>query len=278
MKIKTPIPPKLAQRILRSFLRDDLAEDVHGDLEEKFYVTLKSKSLFAAKLNYWHQVLSYLRPFAVRKSKQKHSNHYAMFQSYFKIGWRNLLKNKGYSLINIGGLAMGMAVALLIGFWMLDELSFNRYHKNYDTIGKVYRLNNWGEGIEASTPQVVGLGSLLKTEYSSQFKQVVMVRQRMEERVFTLGENKLTQGGYFMQPEGVEMFSLRMLAGDGPKSLKDMKSIILSASLARKLFGSDEPVNKIISMDGAFDLIVTGVYEDLPKNSDFYGAMFFAPL
>ena len=74
-----------------------------------------------------------------------------MFQSYFKIGWRNLLKNKGYSLINIGGLAMGMAVALLIGFWILDELSFNRYHQNYDTIGKVYRLNNFEEGIEAST-------------------------------------------------------------------------------------------------------------------------------
>ena len=159
-----------------------------------------------------------------------------MFQNYFKIGWRNLLKNKGYSLINIGGLAMGMAVALLIGFWMLDELSFNRYHKNYATIGKVYRLNNWGEGIEASTPQVVGLGSLLRAEYSSQFKNVVMIRQRLEERVLSLGENRLTQGGYFMQPDGVEMFSLKMLAGDARKALTDMKSIILSESLSRKLF------------------------------------------
>ena len=190
MKIKTPTPPKLAQRILNGFLRDDLAEEVLGDLEEKFYVALKTKSLFTAKLGYWYQVLHYLRPFAIRKSRPIHSNHYAMFQSYFKIGWRNLLKNKGYSLINIGGLAMGMAVALLIGFWMLDELSFNQYHKNYDTIGKVYRLNNWGEGIEASTPQVVGLGSLLRTEYSSQFKHVVMVRQRMEERVLSLGRKQ----------------------------------------------------------------------------------------
>ena len=177
-----------------------------------------------------------------------------MFQSYFKIGWRNLLKNKGYSSINIGGLALGMAVALLIAFWMLDELSFNQYHKNYPTIGKVYRLNNWGEGIEASTPQVVGLGSLLRAEYSSQFKNVVMIRQRMEERVLSLGENRLTQGGYFMQPDGVEMFSLRMLAGDSRNALKDMKSIILSESLARKLFGNDEALNKIISMDGATDL------------------------
>ena len=123
--------PRLAQKILLRFLREDLAEEVLGDLEEKFYVTCKTRSVYKAKLGYWYQVLHYLRPFAIRKSKPIHSNHYAMFQSYFKIGWRNLLKNKGYSLINIGGLAMGMAVALLIGFWMLDELSFNQYHKNY---------------------------------------------------------------------------------------------------------------------------------------------------
>ena len=98
-----------------------------------------------------------------------HTNNYAMFRSYFKIGWRNLLKNKGYSLINIGGLAMGMAVALLISFWMLDELAFNRYHKNYSTIGKVYRLNSWGGEIQASTAHVVGLGSLLRAEYGAQF-------------------------------------------------------------------------------------------------------------
>jgi putative ABC transport system permease protein len=278
VKIERSTPPKLAQRILQSFLRDDLAEEVQGDLEEKFNVTLKSKSLFAAKLNYWHQVLSYLRPFAIRKSKPFRSNQYAMFQSYFKIGWRNLLKNKGYSLINIGGLAMGMAVATLIGFWIQDELSFNRYHQNYDTIGKIYRLNNFEEGIEASTPQMVALGPLLRTEYSTQFKNVVMVRQRLEERVLSLGEDKLTQGGYFMEPAGVQMFSLKMLRGDSRNALKDMKSIILSASLASKLFGKNDVVNKIISMDGATDLTVTGVYEDLPKNSEFYGTMFFAPL
>ena len=270
--------PRLAKEILLRFLREDLAEEVLGDLEEKFYVTCKTRSVYKAKLDYWYQVIHYARPFAIRKSKPIHYNHYAMFQSYFKIVWRNLLKNKGYSLINIGGLAMGMVIAMLIGFWIQDELSFNRYHQNYDTIGKVYRLNDFEEGIEASTPQMVALGSLLRTEYSTQFKDVVMIRQRLEERVLSLGENKLTQGGYFMEPAGVEMFSLKMLVGDSRNALKDMKSIILSTSLARKLFGNDEPLNKIISMDGTTDLTVTGVYDDLPKNTEFYGTMFFAPL
>lgn len=278
MKQNNTIPPKVAQKILLSFLRDDLADEVLGDLEEKFYCSLKIKSRFSADLNYWYQVFHYLRPFALRKSTPIYLNHYAMFQSYFKIGWRNLIKNKGYSAINIGGLAMGMAVALLVGLWMQDELSFNKYHKNYDTIAKVYRNNNWGEDTESSTSLMVGVGTLLRSEYGSHFRNVVMVRQRVEERVIAFGEKRLTQGGYFMQPEGVEMFSLKMIHGSGKKFLDDMMSIILSESLAKKLFGSEDPVNKIVSMDGISELTVTGVYEDLPKNSEFYGAAYFAPL
>ena len=201
-----------------------------------------------------------------------------MYQSYFKIGWRNLIKNKGYSLINIGGLALGMAVALLISLWIRDESLFNQYHKNYATIAKVHRNNNWGEGIETSTSLVTGLGSLLRSEYGSHFKDVVMIRGRIEERVLSFEDKKLTQGGYFMQPEGVEMFSLKMIHGSGKRVLDDMMSVILSESLSRKLFGNADPVNKIINMDGLNDLIVTGVYEDLPKNSEFHAATFFAPL
>lgn len=278
MKRTNNKPPRLAKRVLLSFLRDDLAEEVLGDLDEKFYLMLKSRSPLLAKLNYWMQVSHYLRPFAIKNFNTVHINNYAMFQSYFKIGWRNLLRNKGYSLINIGGLAMGMAVALLIGLWMTDELSFNRYHKNYSTIGKVYRLNSWGGEIEASTAHVVGLGSLLRAEYGAQFKNVVMIRQRIEKRVLSIEENRMTQEGYFMQPEGVEMFSLKMLSGDSRNALREMNSIIVSRALAHKLFGNDDAVNKIITMDGTTDLKVTGVYEDLPKNSDLYQATFFAPL
>jgi putative ABC transport system permease protein len=85
----TNSPPKLGRKILLGFLRDDLAEEVLGDLEEKFYWTVKNRSLFRAKVNYWYEVLNYIRPFAIRKSRPIYLNHYAMFQNYFKIGWRN---------------------------------------------------------------------------------------------------------------------------------------------------------------------------------------------
>src|SRR5260221_4651973 len=120
LKSRTPIPPQFAKKLLTWFLRDDLAEEVHGDLEEKFVAMVKNKSLLRAKLNYWYQVVNYIRPFAIRKKKSRSSNHYDMFQNYFKIGFRNLTRNKGYSFINIGGLAIGMAVAMPIGLWIYD--------------------------------------------------------------------------------------------------------------------------------------------------------------
>lgn len=270
--------PKLAKRFLLCFLRTDLQEEVLGDLEESFQASLKSGSLLKANTNYWYQVFKYLRPFAIRKFQSVNINHTAMYQSYLKIGWRNLIRNKGYSIINIGGLALGMTITLLIGLWIKDEFSFNMYHKNYDTIAKIYRTNDWGDGIESSTSQVAGLGTLLRAEYGSHFKSVAMIRQRVEDRVIAFGENRFTQGGYFMQPEGVDMFSLRMIQGSSKASLNDMSSIILSESLAKKLFGDQDPLNNIVTMDGASNLLVTGVYEDLPKNSELFDATFFAPL
>ena len=125
MKRINSSPPNLANKLLDKFLRADLAEEVRGDLEEKFYVTLKKKSTIRAKLNYWYQVINYIRPFAIKKSKPHYSNNTAMLQNYFKIGWRNLSKQKMYSSIKIGGFALGIAACLLIALFIRDELSYD---------------------------------------------------------------------------------------------------------------------------------------------------------
>src|SRR6187549_4237130 len=140
-------PPTLATRLLLLFLRDDLAEEVQGDLEEKYLRSLKNKSTLRAQLNYWYQVINYLRPFAIRKTQNIYINDYAMFQSYFKIGWRNMIRNVGYTSINVGGLAVGMAVAILNGLWIWDELSFNKYFQNYDRIAQVGMRGHSPDGI-----------------------------------------------------------------------------------------------------------------------------------
>src|SRR5688500_5849534 len=128
------IAPKFARKILLRFLRDDLAEEVLGDLEENFYSLVKKKSLFRARMNYWYQVFNYLRPFAIRKSRSLRLNDCAMFQHYFKISWRNMLKSKGYSFINVSGLSIGLACCMLIFLYTKDEISYDRFHDKKDRI------------------------------------------------------------------------------------------------------------------------------------------------
>src|SRR4029078_5377355 len=98
-----------------------------------------------------------------------------MFKNYFKIAWRNLSKNKTSSFINISGLAVGMAVAILIGLWIFDELSFNRYHKNYDRIVKVMDHQSWHGDKNTNDYLPIPLGTKLNSEYASDFKHVTMV-------------------------------------------------------------------------------------------------------
>src|SRR5688572_8271484 len=99
MKKRGIHPPPIARKMLSSFLRHDFAEDVMGDLDEKFYSILKNRSAFVARMNYWFQVFNYLRPFAIRKYRnQTHSM--MMYGNYFQIGWRNMLRNKAYVGIN----------------------------------------------------------------------------------------------------------------------------------------------------------------------------------
>src|SRR5690606_21132261 len=130
----------------------------------------RERGKIKADIRFIIDVLLLFRPGIIRPAEgYRNLNTYGMYKRYFKIGWRNLLRNKGYSAINIGGLALGMAVAMLIGLWVQDELSFNKYHQNYETIGQVYRTETWGGETEANTAHVTGLGTLLKTEYGSHF-------------------------------------------------------------------------------------------------------------
>ncbi len=139
MNSKNHFPPRAAQRFLNWFLRSDLAEEVHGDLEEQFYSRLENTSLSKAKFNYWYQVLNYLRPFAISKSTSTLLNQYAMFRNYFKISIRSLYKQKLYSLINIGGLAVGLTCFILIFLFVQHELSYDRFYTNADRIYRIYQ-------------------------------------------------------------------------------------------------------------------------------------------
>ncbi|OEJ99808.1 ABC transporter permease [Roseivirga misakiensis] len=274
-------PPRLAEKLLCWFLKDELAEEVQGDLEEKFYLKIRLNSLKEARRNYWVQVFGYLRPFALKKINSPRLfgiNNNTMFKHNLLISYRNLLKNKTYSLINIGGLAAGMTVALLIGLWVNDELSFNKYHENYDRIVQVLhqRERNNGE-VMTNTSQVSQLGPHLKENYPHFFDKVVLMPYRTDEVLLSVDRNSFNQTGRYMQPDGPELLGLKMIHGTR-LGLEDMNSIMLSESLSKKLFGQADPMGQLVKLRAMTDMIVTGIYKDIPKNSAFRDAQFVAPL
>ena len=198
-----------------------------------------------------------------------------MIKNYLKIAWRNLIKNKVSSLINIGGLAVGMAVVMLIGLWIYDELSFDKYHENHDRIAQVVQnvTNNGEVQTWFSTPYP--LGDVLRKSYSGDFKYVVR-SVAAGDHIVTLGEKKLTQQGIFFDADAPEMLSLKMLKGNRG-ALKDPSSVIISQSLAKAYFGDSDPMTKVLRLDNQMNVKVMGVYEDLPKNTTFSGTAFMAP-
>ncbi len=198
-----------------------------------------------------------------------------MIKNYFKVAWRNLVKSKGYSAINIGGLAVGMAVAMLIGLWVYDELSFDKYHKNHDRIAQVMQHANFNGKVETQTSNPALMGPELRNKYGDNFKYVVQ-SSWTGGHLLSVGDKHITKVGTFFEPDAPDMLSLKMLKGTRA-GLKDPYSIILSASAAESIFGKDDPINKVVKLDRNVDLKVTGVYEDLPDNTSFRDTKIMMP-
>ncbi|WP_299533486.1 ABC transporter permease [Ulvibacterium sp.] len=198
-----------------------------------------------------------------------------MFKNYLKIAWRNLWKNKGYSAIHIGGLGVGIAVVLLIGLWVHDELTFNTVHKNYDHVAKVL-MNKTING-EKRTRHIIPypLGDELRNIYGDHFEHVVM-SSSPSNYVLSKDEKQLIRNGAFMEEDAMRMFSLPMVSGNW-NGLMEPNSIVLSRATARMLLGNDNPIGQQIRINNALDVLVTGVFEDLPFNSELRDLKFIAP-
>lgn len=201
-----------------------------------------------------------------------------MIKNYLKIAWRNLLKNKAQTFINVTGLSVGMAVAILIGLWIWDELSFNKYFKSYDHIVQVMQHQTLNGNVLTQTSMPIPLGTKLRQDYTGtnkDFKYMVL-SSWTEEHVLTHGDKKLNQLGNFMQAEAPDLFTLNMLKGTR-KALIDPSSILLSEKAAKAIFGNADPINQVLKIDNSWNVKVTGVYQDMPNNTDLRDVAFISP-
>lgn len=268
MKTQQHGPPEVFHRFFRWFCHPGLLNYIEGDLLELYNERLKISGKRTANIKFITDVLLLFRPGIIRPANGIQSvNNYAMFKSYFKIGWRNLLKNKGYSLINIGGLATGMAVAILIGLWVYDEVSYDKNFTNYHRIARVMQNQVFDGQVQTWFSQAMQLGPELRNTYGNNFEHVVICTFP-EDHKLAFEEKSVAKSGCFMEPGIAEMLTLKMVSGTHA-GLKDQNSILLSQSTAKALFGEEDPMDKIIKVDNRFDVKVTGVYEDLPDNSSF---------
>ena len=195
--------------------------------------------------------------------------------NYIKIAWRNLVKNRFSALINIGGLAAGMAVAILICLWIYDELSFNKYHRNYDRIAQVmWHTTSDGERLTYPYNPLL-IGDELRRTYGADFKYVVMSTYTAS-NTLSFKEKKISEMGNFMDADAPDMLSLELLMGNR-SGLKDPHSIMISKSVADAFFGKTDPIGNVMQIDNVINVKVSGVYKDLPFNSDFKEVHFIIP-
>ncbi|MVM33799.1 FtsX-like permease family protein [Spirosoma sp. HMF4905] len=269
-------PPYIADRLLNWFCAPHLREEVLGDLHERYALWAQQRGEANARWRYWREVLAYVRPSIIKRQPSAYPNPTTtdMLRNYLKIAFRTLVKNKGYSFINIGGLAVGMAVAMLIGLWVYDELSFNTYHKNYDRIAQI--MQNQVVHDETKTSQSLPYPFIheLTTNYKRHFKHIV-TSTHTGDHILSSGEKKLSKKGRFIGAEAPELFTLHMLKGTWA-GLQDQQSILLSASTASALFGDTDPMGKQVKISTDKDVRVTGVYEDLPQNTQLQDTQFLA--
>ncbi len=194
-----------------------------------------------------------------------------MFKNYFKTAWRILVNNKIYSILNILGLATGMAVAMLISLWIWDEVSYNSYHANHKQIAQIVStFTDQDNKMETALDACAPIGDELRNKYGSDFKNVSMASYNTS-HVIAVGNQKIMASGMWVEPNFPSMFSLRILTGN-INALNDPSSVLISSSLAKILFGNENAMNKVIRLENEDSYNVAGVYDDFPNNSTFHEA------
>ncbi|SFR48654.1 ABC-type antimicrobial peptide transport system, permease component [Robiginitalea myxolifaciens] len=198
-----------------------------------------------------------------------------MFKNYLKTAWRNLLKNKGYSLINIGGLALGIAVALIIGLWIHDELTYNSYYNNKDRIAQVFQSQTFNGNTGTGPAIPLPLEPALRDGFADNFEHIMM-SSWTQQGFLRVGDLNITRTGNYMQRMAPEFLNLEVIKGDRD-GLREINSIMLAESTAETLFGNQDPIGKTVRIYNQYDLNVSAVYKDIPFNNSFNDTDYIIP-
>lgn len=264
-------PPRVLLRFFRWYCNPLMVDFIEGDLMEVYNERLKLVGKRKANIKFIIDVLLLFRPSIIRPIEgYQQLNTYGMYKSYFKIGWRNLLRNKVLSSINIAGLALGMATCLVIMLFIVDELSFDRYNEKADQMVRVVlRGNVNGEVIkEAVTPAPVA--AAFKNDFPDVVDATRLRRMRSPKITYqnaTYRNSRLA----FVDPNFFKVFTLPFIKGNPKTALNEPYTIVITEDEAVKYFGKEEPIDKLLDFKETGEQYkVTGVIKNVPANSHFH--------
>ncbi len=198
-----------------------------------------------------------------------------MIKNYFKVALRNLRNNKAFASLNIVGLAIGMATAIIIGLWVSDELGYDHYNPNHERLAKMMITQVTNGDFDTGPTIAMPLGFALETKYKDLFDKVALVSFH-NMYILGKGDKKISGSGIYAQETFPSMFGLTLLGGN-ILALSDPSQVMISKSLAVSIFGDENPVNKTVLLDNKMNMKVGAVYEDLPENSSFAGTTLLLP-
>lgn len=266
---KTPIhpPPRWLDKLLERFCASHLLEEVLGDLHERYYLRVQRVGEAKARKQYWREVLAFARPeiFKRRPSQYSKPIFTDMLRNYFKIAFRNLLRKKVYSAINILGLSIGMTCCMLIFLYVNHELSYDKFHTKAD---RIYRLVT---DIKTPTETInipitsAPMGAYLKKDFP-EVEEVVRTYDRgvllqTDQHQYQEDQTLFADASFF------DVFDFPLLRGNAGTALADPFSVVLTEDAAKKYFGEQNPVGQSLRMEGAYDLTVTAIVSNVPSNS-----------
>ncbi len=277
MKKENIYPPRLALRFFRWYCNPKLLKYIEGDLMELYEERAKENGEGKADIRFIIDVILLFRPAIIRLTEEKQLNNHIMFKSYFKIGWRSLIRNKSYSFINIAGLALSMTCGILIFTFVKHHLGFDNFHANDD---RIYRIvTEQHRDVVGYTNNVPApLGEFFRNDFTYGEKVARIYTER--NALITLKENnqlikyKEKEGVAFAETSFFEIFNFPLLKGNLSSVLIKPNTAIVTESIAQKYFGSEDPIGKSFWLENKISFLITGVLKDLPKNTDVKSQIF----
>ncbi|MBN1163533.1 MAG: ABC transporter permease [Candidatus Krumholzibacteriota bacterium] len=257
-------PPRIAEKLLGLLLDRDTGYAARGDLEEYFHDIAEAESPRRARWAYRRQV-------ALCVPGYFYNLFYwstVMFKNYLKTAYRNIVRQKAFSLINVTGLAIGMAACILMLLWAQDEIRYDRMYKNAPHVYRVYRRFDTPDGKLISTVNPAGLGPVLRNDYPG---ITGAVRFMVHNFTLSAGDKKFSELVALSDPSIFDIFSLEFIRGNKETAFSDLRNIVLTEELARKYFGNQDPLGRTLQIETWYEAVVSGVIKNLPSPTTVRG-------